>query len=672
MNRRGFLTLAGGASVYALFASRATALPTIPDRPDAEAADATSWIAHKDGRYLLSVPRAELGQNVSTGLKRIACAELGVDPAAVDVTYADTRSITPYRATVGSESVQDYALPLALACASLREAVAVGGTGRVEAAERPMEDLRAFREGALAGDMPLVGGEEIVTGGALFASDVRLPGMLYGRILRSDASPEIESAPIAWDEATARAERGFVALVRGHRLDMNDSEGLGIVAKTPGALDRIEAALNVTWEVRRDPSDADIARMIDVDRKAREGAPRYDLENDRMDEDAPWDVDLRIDTPFAAHAAIEPRVAVADVTKDGGRVWVGSQDPFFVRDALVDRLDFDENALFIIPQRVGGGFGGKAIPLAEIGAAALSRAVGAPVKVQWTRSQEHTHAYHRPTTSHRVRARIEGGKVRDWSHRFVSGHVIFSNAVLPSWMQTFTDFIGDDGAVRNAAPPYAFGAAEIGYDLERLPIRTAAWRGLGAGPNSLVIEMGMEAAARAAGIDPIEFRLGHIADPRLRAALETVRDLAGPPPGPGRGVGCGIYKGVSYGAVIADFDRRADGTPFVAKLHAAHDCGMMIDPDQVRAQCEGNLVWSLGMVMTERLTVERGAVAERDFADAPIPIIPDIPPMEIALIPSRRRPVGAGETLMASAPGAIANGYAALTGAPPTRLPVGA
>ena len=124
-----------------------------------------------------------------------------------------------------------------------------------------------------------------------------------------------------------------------------------------------------------------------------------------------------------------------------------------VRDVLVDRLDFDEDALFVIPQRVGGGFGGKAIPLAEIEAAALSRAVGAPVKVQWTRAQEHTHAYHRPATSHRVRARLKGGKVRDWSHRFVSGHVIFTNAVLPSWMQTFTDFIGDDGAARNALPP---------------------------------------------------------------------------------------------------------------------------------------------------------------------------------------------------------------------------
>ncbi|MEO1612678.1 MAG: molybdopterin cofactor-binding domain-containing protein, partial [Pseudomonadota bacterium] len=138
MNRRGFLSLAGGATAYALFANRAAALPTIPDRPDAETTDAMSWIAHKDGRYLLSVPRAELGQNVSTGLKRIACAELGVEPTAVDVTYADTQSIAPYRATVGSESVQDYAVPLALACASLREAVAGGGTGRVEVVERPM------------------------------------------------------------------------------------------------------------------------------------------------------------------------------------------------------------------------------------------------------------------------------------------------------------------------------------------------------------------------------------------------------------------------------------------------------------------------------------------------------------------------------------------------------
>ncbi|MEO0359891.1 MAG: molybdopterin cofactor-binding domain-containing protein [Pseudomonadota bacterium] len=650
-------------------APSARALPTIPSRPVADLESASSWIAHVNGRYRLLPPRAELGQNVSTGLKKIACAELGVDWEDVEVVIADTASIAPYRATVGSEIIQDFAAPLAQACASLREAVAKGRTGRVEARRRPLAELRSFKAGALDFDAPLVQGEAIVTGAPLFAADIRLPGLLYGRVLRSDASPEIRSRPVSWDENTAREEPGFVALVEGGDLDMNESEGLGIVARTPGALDRIQAALNVEWEIDQTPSEDDVAAAVDVDRRIARGSAEYDLADDRIDGDAPWDVDIRVDTPLAGHAAIEPRAAVADVDGKGGRLWVGLQDPFYVRDMLVDRLDFDEDELVVIPRRVGGGFGGKVVPLVELEAAALSRAVGAPVKVQWTRAQEHLLAVHRPPTSHRVRARLEGGRVRDWSHRFASGHVIFSNAVLPRWMQALTDLIGDDGAARNAVPPYEFTAREIAYDLERLPVRTAAWRGLGAGPNALAIELAMEACAKHAGVDPVAFRLSHIADPRLAATLKAVAVLAGPAPEAGRGVGCGVYKGVSYGAVIADMGFDEAGAPVVKRLYCAHDCGRVVDADRVKAQCEGNMIWSIGMILSDRLTLSDGSIRERNFADAPIPTMGDAPPMEIRLISSDAPPTGAGETLMASAPAAIANGVASLTGVRPERFP---
>ncbi len=670
MDRRSFLTMLGGATAYAGIAAPSNALPTIPSRPEAELESASSWIAFIDGRYELFIPRAEIGQNISTGFKKIAAVELGVSSDQISVSYADTHSIDPFRATVSSESVQDFALPLAIACAALRDAVAAGRTGRVKAFERPFKSLKAFQAGALDAVGELVGGKAIVTGAPLFASDVRLPGMLFGRVLRADASPEITSKPIRWDKMAAAGEPGFVRLVEGD-LTMNNSEGLGIVAKTPGALDRIEAALKVEWSIDETPDGADVDSLLDIDRRRGRGGADYDLVDDRMDEDKPWDVDIRIDTPFAAHSAMEPRAAVADVKGPAGRIWVGTQDPFFVRDMLVDDLDFREDELKVIPKRVGGGFGGKAIPLVEMEAAALSRAAGAPVKVQWTRAQELTHAYHRPPTSHRIRARVTGGKVQDWNHRFSSGHVIFSNAVLPAWMQTFTDFIGDDGAARNSTPPYDIESQNIGYDLERLPIRTGAWRGLGAGPNALAVEMAMEQCAFRAGQSPVEFRLSHIKDPRLAAVLRAVAKLAGPTPASGRGVGCGIYKGVSYGAVIADMAMAADGSSVVKKLYAAHDCGKVIDADQVKAQCEGNLIWSVGLALTDKLTLRSGAIQERDFIDAPIPTITDAPAMEVVLIETDAPPVGAGETLMAAAPAAIVNGFASLMGAPPSRLPLG-
>lgn len=669
MRRRSFFGFAGGAGALVAFSGCAGLLPTIPSRPDAAVADAIGWISWSGERYALALPRVEMGQNISTALKQIACVELDVPWDLVDVERADTSSISPYRATVGSESVQDFAAPLAQACAALRDAIDAGRTGTIEATERPRERLRVFQPAAFQKAPPLVDIEAIVAGEPLFAADVRLPNMAFGRVFRAPISPEIASSPASWNETAARAEPGFVALVEDDGLTMNNSIGLGVVATTPGALDRIEAALAIEWSHGPLPEDAEIETELDIDRHILDGAADYGVASDAVDDDAPWDVDLRIDTPLSAHGAIEARAAVADMSSDGGKIWVGSQDPFFVRDALCDRLGCGSDMIAVFPMRAGGAFGGKAIPLVEYEAAALSRALERPVKVQWTREQELAFAYHRPATSHRVRARLRDGRIREWSHRMASGHVIYSSAVLPKWMQALTDVFGDDGAARNLATPYNAEAQSIGYHLRRLPIRTAAWRGLGAGPNTLASEMAVEECARAAGVDPIEFRLAHISDGRLRAALTAVRKLAGPAPGRGRGVGCGIYKGVSYGAVIADVDFGEDRRPVVRRLFAAHDCGMVVNADQVRAQCEGNLAWSLGMVLTDRLTFARGGVAERNFDGAPIPSITDTPPMEIVLIESNAPPTGAGETLMASAPAAIANGFTALAGFRPARLP---
>ncbi len=674
MKRRNFLigglAAVGAGGAYVLIAQPQRAIPSIPRRPDAVTADAQSWIAYNDGRYTLSLCRAEIGQNISTGLKQIACAELDVPWDQVDVVLADTNAIMPFRATVGSESIEDFGVPLARACAALRDAVADGRSGEIEVDERPFEDLRAFEPGAMPRNVPLVGVRDIVTGNPLFAGDVQVPNMAYGRVLRAPASPEYQSWPRAWDVDAAADIAGFVGIVEDEGLTMNRSAGLGILARTPGALDRIEAALSVEWESDVPEGSDAFADWLDVDRRSAEGAPEYTLERADAPDPEQWTVDLRIDTPLAAHAPIEPRAAVADVGSSEARLWVGTQDPFYVRDALSKSLNLPKDAVTVVPQRVGGGFGGKAVPLVEQEAAVLSRSAGQPVKVQWTRAQELAYAYHRPATSHRVKARVEDGRITHWSHRMASGHVIFSSAVLPPWMQRLTDFIGDDGAARDLTPVYAFDAVSTGFDLERLPIRTGAWRGLGSGPNTLAIDMAMEAYARAEGLDPVAFRLDHITDLRLRAVLESVRDIAGYRPRPGLGVGCGVYKGVSYGAVIAEARLDENGIPRISRLYCAHDCGRIVNPDLVRAQCEGNLAWSLGMILLENLDVQNGGIASQDFFDAPIPAITDLPPIEIELLETDAAPTGAGETLMASAPAAIFNALQSLAPAPITQLPV--
>ncbi|MBL8385133.1 MAG: xanthine dehydrogenase family protein molybdopterin-binding subunit [Burkholderiales bacterium] len=681
MKRRTFLSAAAGLSVSFL---AGCALPVIPRRPAPSAAGAHAWIRHHEGRYALYLPRVEMGQNIATAMKQVACAELGAAWDRVNVILPATSDIGPVRATVGSESVRDFAVPLAQACATLRDALAAGRTeGHIDARPYPLEALRAFRAdaGAAAGPPALVQGEAIVRGEALYVADVRRPGMVFGRVLRAPASPELAARPLGYDAAAARAEPGFVALVRDPLLRQGRSEGVGIVARTPGALDRIESALAVRWHVDGGFTQATIDAALDLAPRLARGALAKTVRRGCIDRAARWDVDLAIDVPLAAHGAIEPRAAVAEFGSDGRlQLWVGSQDVFYQRDVMARRLGLENDRIVVTGCRVGGAFGGKTICTVELEAAVLARAAARPVKVQWTRAQEFRFGFHRPPSRHRLRARLEDGRLSQWWHAFSSSHILFTNAVVPPWLQHVTDLIGDDGVARGAALPYRAAAQRTEFDLVRLPVLTGPWRGLGAGPNALAIESAIDECARAANADAVAFRIAQIEEPRLARVLQCAAAAAGwghkPAPAAdrrvGRGVACGTYKGTSHAAVVADVEVDASGRLRVTRLVCAHDCGRVINPDQVRAQCEGNLVWGLGMVIADALPVASSRVAADSFADAPIPRIGDVPPMEILLVDAGDAPSGAGETAIVAAAGAIANAVRDATGHRPTRFPVAA
>lgn len=653
MRRRVLLAAAGGGLV-ALIGGTALrrAVPVIPRRPAARAQDALGWIAHRDGGFVLTLPQIEMGQGIATALKQVACAELGVAWNAVTVVTQDTR-LPRVRATVGSESMRDFALPLARACAALREALAQCRTlGLVTVPDLPAVALRAFRVSALRDAPEIVDGRAIVTGAPLFAADDMRAGLLFGRVLRAPASVEVASRPLRWNLAAAQAVPGFVAVVVMCGPPIGQAQGLGVVAVRPDALDRVATALAVEWAIDGAPGPATVD--VDVDAALAQG-PLPHAVLDGLPAPGDWDVDVRIDVPLAAHAPMEPRAAVADWAGHALRVRTGTQDAFYVRDVLARAFALSPERVMVQAARVGGTFGGKTICTVEGEAAAPAKAVGVPVRVQWTLAQECALAFHRPPSSHRIR--VQGGRVTDWDHAQVSSHILFTGAVVPPWMQAGTDLLaGDGGVARGMAAPYALGRARSTYGLRRLPVHTGPWRGLGAGPNGLAIELAMDAAARAAGADPLAFRLAHVTDPRLSAVLDRVAALAGwggpATPGAagdrtGRGIACGIYKQGSYGAVVADVAVDAAGRMRLTRIWAAHDCGWIANAGQVRAQCEGNLVWSLGMVLSDRLDIEDGRIVAEGFAEARVPRMADVSPITVDVIDSPHPPSGAGETLMA-------------------------
>lgn len=691
MRRRSFLAAAGAALTVAVVVPGCSLIPVIPKRPVPTRSDAVGWIRHRNGRYQLHLPRIDMGQNIGTALRQIACTELGVDAALIDVLPMSTAELKRVRATVGSDSIKDYALPLAQACATLREALADGRTeGWLEARDLAPGELRSLRRAGRPGaggahsvgmSAPIDVGLAIVTGQPLYAADVRLPGMLFGRVLRAPASPELRSRLLRCDEAAARRDPGLVALVRDPALQHGQGEGLGIVARTPSALDRIAAALDPQWQVEDSFEPQAVAALIDVDARLADGALQHAPRSDRLDPALPWDVDLRLDVPMAAHAGIEPRCAVARPGASGEAVamtvWTGTQDAFYVRDVLARYLGTDAEAVVVQAMRIGGAFGGRTLCTVELEAAVLARAVGQPVKVGWTRAQEFQHGFHRPPSSHRIRVRLDQGRMTQWWHALVSSHILFTPAGMPPWMQRLADVVGDGGVARGSELGYAVPAQRVEFEAVRLPVHSGPWRGLGAGPNRLAVESAIDEAARACGRDPVAFRLDHIDEPRLARALRRVADRADwgrQHRGAGlhgRGVACGVYKGMSFAAVVADVEvDRASGRVRVTRLWCAHDCGLVVHPGQVRAQTEGNLVWCLGMVLIERLPLVADGVGASSFADYPLPRLGDVPPMHIDLIDEGEPPTGAGETAMVAGAAAIANAVRDALGVRPTQFPV--
>ncbi|MFN3400773.1 MAG: molybdopterin cofactor-binding domain-containing protein [Ferrovibrio sp.] len=645
---------AAGITVFAAAPACAfNPLPALPTRSMPAAEARIAWLRLRtDGRVQLLLPRQEMGQGISIALRQIVAEELDIELDRVETVLPDTASIAPVKSTVGSDSMKDFTEPVARAAALLREHLQSGSTAtELHDTGQPVT-LRSLRGGGrhVGQGHPTERIADIVTGApSLYAGDICLPGMLFGLVLPAGTEPRELAAGLR-----------LVDLADGRRGLLSDHAGpLHAFAPARPTADRAMPEMNI---------DAAMAR----------GRLEHRLRNDTVSTDTAWTLDRRYAIPFAAHAAMEPRSAVAQWHDGGTRleVWTGTQDAFFVRETLARQFGLSAEKVLVHSCRIGGGFGARTIVRQELEAALLAQAAGRPVKVQWSRAAEFVDGFHRPPSSHRIRARLDAqGRITDWWHGFCSGHVIFTSAAMPRWMQAVTSFVKDPGVARGALPAYAAERMRVEFSDLRLPVDTGPWRGLGAGPNGFAIESAIDELAQLAGRDPLQFRLANL-DPqhgRLRACLEAVRDLSGwstpVPAGTGRGIACGIYKESSYAAVVAEVQVAEDGSVKATHLWCAQDSGLVVNPDQLRAQIEGNLLWGLGMVLIEKLPIEGGRVAAYTFADYPIPTMDAMPAIDIALIkPTGAAPSGAGETAMVAV-AAITNAIAAATGRRVLTLP---
>jgi len=707
LSRRDFLKKSGVLSTgIVVSVSLVGCMPPFPTFADVTPEAARAWLRlSTEGEIQFISPRQEMGQGVSTGLKQIIAEELGVNPVQIKLTLFRTDQIDAVASTVGSQSILDFAEPVALAAACLRETILDRALklSKLENAQLSMQDtgvsfddgFLSFKEIAAGATIHLLGSDvsmrsegivlntfsdakkkfvgkpvvsdelhDIVTGAALFTADVQLDDMLYGGLARP---PKLGSVMAGYDLEKAKNLTGIVSIIECLGT-------LGVVGETPMIVTRGIDALLIDWKIENEVSQESIDRSIDIDANDKK------LEHKVMDEGdiqpGNWTVDQRYDIPMAAHMAIEPRCSVAHWQEDRIDVWASGQDIFMVRDAVGKYLDVRETSVIVHSNRIGGSFGGGSF-WPDVEAAILSKAVKRPVKVQLSRPENFQLAYHRPPSSHRIRIRTDNnGYITDWWHRFKSGHVAFTSAIMPRWMQTASSVIGDFGVARGSDHPYGRATTNIKVEFSdiRMPVHTGPWRGLGAAPNCFAVESAVDAAAHASDMDPIVFRLKNIDDIRLKNCIEQVRKIANWKDGDsklGRGIACGIYKQLSYAAIIVDIEiEKTTGKAVITHMYCAHDCGLVINPDQVRAQIEGNLVWSIGMVTKESLYVENGRINADYPGQYSLPLISDIPPMTIALIEEPGvAPSGAAESAIVGS-AAISNALSGLLSQNYNKLPI--
>jgi len=643
----------------------------------------------------------DLGTGIRTALAQVVAEELNIDISQITMVLGNTASVPNQGATIASASLQIHAAPLRAAAAQAR-AWLVARAAAMNLSPTAFTELLAGQHIELVLDLttplkspaehrivgtsvPRIDIPAKATGALTFVHDMRVPGMLHGRVVRPPYAGADHGDFIG--NTLASVDESSIAHIPGIRAVVVIRDFVGIVAEREEHAEQALRELHVQWKpwpgmpdqsdvaeaIRRNPSTQ--RRLVD------EGD--VDLAMAAADQKMPrnyvW--------PYQLHASIGPSCALADWRTDRMTVWAGSQNPHVLRADLSRLMGMEDLRIDVIRMEAAGCYGRNCADDVAADAALLSRAVGAPVRVQLTREQE---SAWEPKGAAQL-MQVNGGLNADGSVAAYDFQTSYPSNASPTLALLLTRTIepiaqafemGD----RTARPPYDYANLRVAVN-DMAPLVRSSWlRGVSALPNSFAHESYIDELATAAGVDPVEFRLRYLQDPRAVELLKATADKAGwqVHTGPqtqanqgdllqGQGVGYARYNhskwpgfGAAWAAWVADVEvNRRTGEVHVRRVVVGHDAGTLINPAGVQHQIHGNVVQTTSRALLEevKFNPETGTVANLEWGSYPILSFRDVPVIDIVTMPRPGEPpLGAGESSSVPGTAAIANAIFDATG----------
>ena len=640
------------------------------------------------------VPKAEMGQGIHSALAQIACEELELDIAQLNIAPADSNhgfGNAEYF-TFGSSSVSSLFTPLRLAAAGLRELLRLEAAGQLGV---PITEVVALRGACFARSMPkkalsygqivaarvgewtdletppvlkpvkafnLVGRNTPrvdtrakLTGQPVYGYDARVPGMLYGAVARA---PRFGAVLQTAEAGAAQTMPGVKTVV----LDVKNNFA-GVVADTRTRAKAALEALQLTYTGGSTINQAELEALV----TAKSGAGVVIKKRGKAGLTGEI-TQAAYRTPLAAHAHLEPLAALVDFRADTVEAWIPTQAANLEERTL--KQIAGERAIIVHQTEMGGSFGRKGFQSATLEAARLSQAAGVPVHVGWTRLEEMRHSFYRPPSHTLLRGTLTGeGKIAALEQTSASGDIIFGTIRFPVLDGQIKDLLGFDfGVLSGLFTPYDIPNYSVRSQRIPLPVPTGAWRGVGLMPNTFALESFMDELAVSAKTDPLEFRLRHIPDSlegqKMRRCLEEVAtrsDWKTPAPtGRARGIAYSFSTGTAVAMVAEVSVENRQIT--VHRVTAAVDAGLVVNPANAALQAKGSIVMGISSTLIEKLTVKDGAIEQSNFDDYPILRLKQTPAqIDIHFIPGGDAPFGMGEPVIGPVAAAVANAVFALT-----------